>query len=77
MGYGSTPKSKSIVSTLEKVVPWCIVVCSSQWIYGGGGTSCGSNHGICGRWKEFFDRNIHENMTSKHDLWAFVNMIWI
>jgi hypothetical protein len=71
MGYGSTLISKFVVLASEKAVLQCIIICLSQWIHEGGGTSCGSSHGIYGRWKDFFHLDIHENMTSKQALWTF------
>ncbi len=33
--------------------------------------SCGSNYGICGRWKNFLNLDIHKNKITYSTLWAF------
>ncbi len=66
MGCGPAHRFGYFVKVLEKIVFQCIVMCLSQWVYASGNINDGSDYGIYGRWKDFFNTNLHEDKIVKH-----------
>ncbi len=56
---------------MEQAFFQCIIMCSSKWVHEGGKVSCNTNYGLYGRWKDFFNIDIHEYKTLEPPLWTF------
>jgi hypothetical protein len=41
------------------------------WVHESGRIGCGSNYGFFGRWENFFNLDLHEDMITKLFMWIF------
>jgi hypothetical protein len=72
MGYGLAYGSQFSVQVLEEDFFQCTIMCLILWVHKSGKICCDSNFGICERWENFLNLDVHEYKTAKSALWAWI-----